>query len=199
MYYYLKGTVAQCEADLAVIDCHGVGYACHTTLTTLGQLSLGPQAKLYTHQHRKEDRMDHYGFYTPEEKACFLQLIAISGVGPRSALSILSVTTPDKLALAIMAGDAKVLTQAAGVGTKLAQRIILELKDKVAKQQLAGAPVSGSLPIGTNVTGLNHLRDAQTALMVLGYSASEALQAVNGLNPEDPVESLISQALSRLS
>jgi len=197
MYYYINGTCTHYTADLAVIDVGGIGYACHTTLSTLGHLTVGQPAQLYTYLHVKEDAMDLFGFHTPEEKAFFLRLIGISGVGPRSALSILSVATPDQLAMAIMSDNAKVLTQAAGVGIKLAQRIILELKDKIAKQQLDfPAQQFGASPATPD--GLRNLRDAQAALMVLGYTAAEAARAIDGLNSEEKVETLVSQALKRM-
>ena len=122
MFYYLNGTLALVDANLAVIDCGGVGYACHTTNYTLTKLQLGKPAKLFTYCGIKEDAFDIYGFSTREELNCFRQLISVSGVGPKAALAILSVVSPEQFTLAVMTQDVKTLTMAAGVGKKLAQR-----------------------------------------------------------------------------
>ena len=132
MFYYIDGIVTVMEANLAVLDCGGVGYACHTTGYTLSQLQIGKKHKLYTYCNIKEDAFEIFGFSTKEELNCFNLLIGVSGVGPKVALAILSATTPSQFTLAVMTGDEKTLTMAQGVGKKMAQRIILELKDKVA-------------------------------------------------------------------
>ena len=137
MFYYLKGIAAHVAPNLAVIDCGGVGYACRTTSYTLSALQVGQEAKLYTHLNVREDAMELYGFATENEKNCFQMLISVSGVGPKAALSILSANTPEGLATAIITGNEKALTVAPGVGKKIAQRVLLELKDKLAKGQLA--------------------------------------------------------------
>ena len=139
MFYYLNGTVAHKEPYLAVIDCGGVGYACRTTAYTLSALNIGDKAKLYTHVNVKEDAFDIYGFATTEELHLFQQLIGVSGVGPKAGLAILSANTPANLAMSIITGDEKALTSAPGIGKKIAQRVILELKDKLAKGQTAAA------------------------------------------------------------
>ena len=131
MFYYLKGTAAHLGPNLAVIDCGGVGYACRTTSYTLSALQAGQPAKLYTHLSVREDGVDLYGFASENERSCFQMLIAVSGVGPKAALSILSATTPEGLATAIITGNEKALMVAPGIGKKTAQRIILELKDKL--------------------------------------------------------------------
>ena len=139
MFYYLNGTVAHIEPYLAVIDCGGVGYACRTTSYTLSALKKGDKGKLFTHLNVREDAMELYGFATQEELTLFQQLISVSGVGPKAALSILSASTPANLALSIITGDEKALTCAQGVGKKIAQRVILELKDKLSKGQTISA------------------------------------------------------------
>ena len=139
MFYYLNGTVAHKEANLAVIDCGGVGYACRTTTNTLSLLNLGEKAKLYTYLNTKEDAFDLYGFSTAEELNLFRLLIGVSGVGPKAGLAILSSNTPANLAMSIITGDERALTCAPGVGKKIAQRVILELKDKLANGQVAAA------------------------------------------------------------
>ena len=149
MYYYVSGTVAHVEPYLAVIDCGGVGYACRTTSYTLSQIKKGDKAKLFTYLSVREDAMDLYGFFSQEERRLFQQLISVSGVGPKAALGILSSSSPADLAMRIITGDEKALTAAPGVGKKIAQRVILELKDKLAKGQSVSA--SGeSVPGGDN-------------------------------------------------
>lgn len=182
----MKGTVALMEPGLAVLDCGGVGYACKTTNYTLGGLQMGKPATLYTHLSVREDGVELYGFATKEEKRLFLQLISVSGVGPKAALSILSTTPPSQLALSIITEDVKTLMMAPGIGKKSAQRIVLELRDKLAKEQ-------GELPAasaGVTVSD-DHLRipedkvaEASAALAVLGYSQPEIQQAIRGLDLE---------------
>ena len=144
MFYYLDGTVAEILPYLAVIDCGGVGYACKTTNTTLAQLKKGQRGKLYTYLDVGENAFGLYGFATANELNSFKLLIGVSGVGPKAALAILSAATPESLAMAIVTGDEKSLTAAPGVGKKIAQRIILELKDKMARESAAtGLDFSG--------------------------------------------------------
>ena len=169
MFYYLNGMVAHKEPYLAVIDCGGVGYACRTTAYTLAALNVGEKAKLFTHVNVKEDAFDIYGFSTTEELHLFQLLIGVSGVGPKAGLAILSSNTPANLAMSIITGDERALTSAPGVGKKIAQRVILELKDKLAKGQVAAAGESygGS---GVTVIPENKASEAAAALAVLGYS-----------------------------
>lgn len=199
MFYYLSGTVAHIAPYLAVIDCGGVGYACRTTNVTLSALTIGKPGKLYTHLNVREDAMELYGFATEEELNCFEMLIGISGVGPKAALSILSATPPERLALAIITGDEKALTTAPGIGKKIAQRIILELKDKLAKGQLgnpAGEAYGGS---GVTVIPENKASEASAALAVLGYSQSEISLALKGVDLETmTLEQIIKQALRKM-
>ena len=164
MFYYLSGTLAHIEPYLAVIDCGGVGYACRTTSYTLSALKKGDKGKLFTHLNVREDAMELYGFATQEELNLFQQLISVSGVGPKAALSILSASTPANLALSIITGDEKALTCAQGIGKKIAQRVILELKDKLAKGQTING--AGETYGGTGVTVIpeNKLSEASAAL-----------------------------------
>lgn len=195
MFYYLNGTVAEIEANLAVIDCGGVGYACFTTNYTLSQLKKGEKAKLYTYLHVREDVFDLFGFATQSELNSFKMLIGVSGVGPKAALAILSASTPGNLALAIVTGDEKTLTAAPGIGKKIAQRIILELKDKLAKEQQSFAPDRGTapLPLGTDKTG-----EAAAALSVLGYTSQDIGTALRGIDMSLPLEEIIRQALKKM-
>ena len=194
MFYYLNGTVALLDANLAVIDCGGVGYACHTSNYTLARLQNGKPAKLFTYCNIKEDAFDIYGFSTREELDCFRRLIGVTGVGTKAALAILSAVSPDQLTLAVMTQDDKTITMAQGVGKKLAQRIILELKDKLGASQLElnTAQMAAS---GTPVRG-SKTAEATAALVGLGYSQTEAAAALKGLDVENlSIEDIIRQAL----
>ena len=199
MFYYLNGTVAHVEPYLAVIDCGGVGYACRTTSYTLSALKKGDKGKLFTHLNVREDAMELYGFATAEELRLFQQLISVSGVGPKAALSILSASTPANLALSIITGDEKALTCAQGIGKKIAQRVILELKDKLAKGQsisAAGESISGP---AVTVIPQNKLSEASAALAVLGYSQGEINTALKGIDIDaQPLEQIIRLALKNM-
>lgn len=199
MYYYVSGTVAHIEPYLAVIDCGGVGYACRTTSYTLSQIKKGDKAKLFTYLSVREDAMDLYGFFSQEELNLFQQLISVSGVGPKAALGILSSSSPANLAMSIITGDEKALTAAQGVGKKIAQRVILELKDKLAKGQTVSA--SGESVAGPAMTIIpqNKLSEASAALAVLGYSQAEINAALKGIDIDgQPLEQIIRLALKSM-
>ena len=192
MFYYLNGTITLLDANLAVVDCGGVGYACHTTNYTLSKLQVGKQAKLFTFCNIKEDAFDIYGFSTREELNCFEKLLGVGGVGPKAALAILSVVTPDQFTLAIMTQDDKTLTMAQGVGKKLAQRILLELKDKLAPSQLE---LSGVQMDASPVHG-SKSAEASAALASLGYSQQEIAIALKGVDVNAlSVEEIVRHAL----
>ena len=196
MFYYLDGTVAHMEAYLAVIDCGGVGYACKTTNTTLGALKKGERARLYTYLNVGEGVFELYGFATQSELNSFRQLLGVSGVGPKAALAILSSTTPEGLAMAIITEDTKSLTMAPGIGKKIAQRIILELKDKLAKEQQTGGFVPAAAAVSA---GGNKSIEAAQALAVLGYSQADISAAMKGLDIEAlPLEEIVRQSLKRM-
>jgi Holliday junction DNA helicase RuvA len=198
MFYYLSGQVALMEENLAVIDCGGVGYACRTTRNTLSRLHQGENARLFTYLSVREDAVDLYGFATREELNCFQQLIGVSGVGPKAAVAILSAVNPTGLAMAVVTGDEKALTAAQGIGKKTAQRIILELKDKMAKSQPmpSGESYGGK---GTTVIPQNKLSEATAALAVLGYSSAEIQTAFQGIAMEElTLEEIIRQALKKM-
>ena len=200
MFYYLDGTVAEILPGLAVIDCGGVGYACLTTNHTLSQLRKGERSKLYTYLNVGENVFDLYGFASSKELESFRMLLGVSGVGPKAALAILSACTPEALALAVVSGDEKALTAAPGVGKKIAQRIILELKDKLARESAAtGLDFSGG-SAGKAVAFTSKAGEAAAALAVLGYSAQEAAAALKGLDTDAlSLEELIRQALKRMA
>lgn len=199
MFYYLNGIVTYTGPYLAVIDCGGVGYACKTTNYTISALKQGEKAKLYTYLHVREEIFELYGFASENELNCFQMLIGVSGVGPKAALAILSSTTPEQLATAIITENEKVLTGAPGVGKKIAQRVILELKDKLAKGQL-GVPAGESYG-GTGVTVIpeNKTSEAAAALAVLGYGPAEINEALKGIPMEElSLEAVIKQALKKM-
>ena len=195
MFYYVDGTVSVLQQGLAVIDCGGVGYACHTSQNTIGKLKTGEKARLLTWLNVREGVFELYGFIDEEEKSCFLMLTSVNGVGPKAALSILSVAPPDRLALSIITGDEKMLMQAPGIGKKIAQRIVLELRDKMSKEQLETASAASPAVSG----GVNHTQEAVAALMVLGYTQAEALHAMEGLDAAGmEADEIIRQCLKKL-
>ena len=199
MFYYVEGTVALTEPSLAVIDCGGVGYACSTSRTTSAQLKPGQKTRLYTHFYCREDLVQMFGFLELEELNCFRMLLGVSGVGPKAALAILSEAPPSKLALSIITGDAKLLMQAPGIGKKIAQRIVLELRDKMGQGQGQAETGAATLPAQTP-GGVNHTQEEVAALMVLGYSQAEALQAMEGCPAETTeTEGIIRYCLKRLA
>lgn len=179
MFYHLAGTVSDIDINLAVVDCGGVGYAVNTTVNTLSKIKLNEKAKLYISEYIKEDSFELYGFATLSEKRCFDMLLTVSGIGPKAAQAILSAATPEGLAIAIMNGDEKAITVAQGVGKKIAQRVILELKDKVSKEMGSS---SVELPVIHSPADGDARNEAVAALMVLGYSTPEINSALKGMD-----------------
>ena len=201
MFYYVEGTVAVNQPGLAVIDCAGVGYAVNTSQTTGTSLSLGKSARLYTYLYLREGIMELYGFADQEELNCFKLLIGVSGVGPKAALAILSTAPTSQVALSIITGDAKLLTRAPGVGKKIAQRIILELKDKLTKERESGSfsdlPAAAEPAAGDAASAVS---EAVSALVVLGYSQAEAMNAMEGMElAEVSSEEIIRACLKKLA
>lgn len=195
MMYSLTGKLIDTDLTSAVVECGGVGYQCLVSLTTLQQLPpVGEQTMLYTVMNVRQDTVELIGFARLEEKECYRLLTGISGVGPRAGLSVLSALTPEKLSLCVASGDYKTITTAQGVGPKIAQRIVMELKDRI-----------GSLPTGDDAEAAQSAvaggpsADAVGALVALGYSQSEASLAVGRLDASLPVEELIRQALKSLA
>ncbi len=193
MLYYVSGPVTVLEPGLAVIDCGGVGYGCRVTAYTAAQLKLNTPTRLYITESVKEDAYDLYGFATREEQRCYELLTAVNGVGPKAALAILSSGGPQNFTLAVMTGDEKMLTAAQGVGKKIAQRIILELKDKIGGSHMeldfSGGPAAAPVQQNSNI-GL-----ATAALQELGYSPAEISVALKGADPNASTEDLIRHAL----
>lgn len=196
MYDYFKGTLAFLRTDAAVVECGGVGYRLAVSASTHAKLSplLGREATLFAYLAVREDAMELYGFSDETERALFIHLLSVSGVGPKAALSVLSTLPADRLAVCVAAGDAKAIASAPGVGLKTAQKIILELTDKLAKEFASGEP----LPDGVPSDGADDASDAVNALVVLGYSRAQALGALKGLDSALPLEIRIREALKKL-
>jgi len=199
MFHYLSGAVAELLPNLAVIDCGGVGFEVNTSAYTLSQLKTGEKAKLFTYVYIREDTFEIYGFSGLSEKRCFEMLLGVSGVGPKAALSILSSNTPEGLVMSIVTGNEKAIMAAPGVGKKIAQRVILELKDKLAKETESVSFGDASAFAAPVISGNTKLSDASAALAVLGYSAPEINAALKGLETDEmTTEQIIKAALKRM-
>ncbi len=198
MIYCLTGKILKKTLDTVVISCGGVGYAAQVPVTTAEALPApGQEGTLYTVLSVSENDVSLYGFATEDQRACFRMFTSVSGVGPKAGLSILSILTPEKVALAASSGDHKAFTAANGVGPKLAQRIALELKDKVGKGLAAGTGFTGAGAVAPPPASAPS--QAVAALVSLGYSASEAAAAVARVDDSLPVQDIIKIALRGLS
>lgn len=198
MFHYINGVVAELLPNLAVLDCGGVGFEVNTSAYTLSQLKQGEKAKLFTYVYIREDAFDIFGFSSQSEKRCFEMLIGVSGVGPKAAISILSVNTPENLVMAIISGNDKALTAAQGVGKKIAQRVILELKDKMAKdtEEISFKDVAFTAAVPADG---GKMSDAAAALTVLGYSSAEVSAALKKVDVENlALEEIIKAALKQM-
>ena len=193
MLYYVSGPVTILEPGLAVIDCGGVGYGCRITAYTASQLKLNQNARLYVTESIREDAFDIYGFISKEEQRCYELLTSVNGVGPKAAMAILSSGGPQNFTLAVMTGDEKMLTAAQGVGKKIAQRIILELKDKLGGSSMELDFSTG--PVSAPVQSGNNAALAHAALQELGYSPSEIATALKGVDPNATTEEMVRYAL----
>ena len=194
MIYYVSGPVTVLEPGLAVIDCAGVGYGCRVTAYTAAQLKLNQNARLYVSEAIREDAHDLFGFISREEQRCYELLTSVNGVGPKAAMAILSAGGPQNFTLAVMTGDEKMLTAAQGVGKKIAQRIILELKDKLGGSGME-LDFSGGPTMAAPVQQSNAASLAQAALQELGYSAAEVHSALKGVDPNASTEEMVRYAL----
>lgn len=201
MYSYIKGQLAEIEEDKIVVEAGGIGYNIYTTGQTFQYLPpVGEDIKVYTYLHLREDIMMLYGFLSKDELKVFKLLLGVNGIGPKGALAILSVMTTDDLRFAVLGDDAKAIAKAPGVGAKTAQRLILELKDKLKLEDAFEQKLSHvQAETTTNVNGVKN--EAVQALVALGYSSSEALKAMNGieLTPDMEVEDLLKAALKNMA
>lgn len=193
MYYYIKGELVLKQDNFAVVDNSGVGYKIYTSGLSLEGVSVGDDVTFYTYLYVREDIFDIYGFTKNDELTMFLHLLSVSGVGPKAALAILSTLTPNQLVLAVMTNDAKALTKANGVGSKMAQRVILELSGKLKNSEiLPDESIPETVTLDTSAV------EAVSALTVLGYSQAEAKKAVSKVDPTLSVEEIVRKALAQL-
>lgn len=198
MFYNLEGMISEIELNQVVIECNGIGFLVYASANTVSSLKLGSRQKLYITESIGENNFDLYGFYSKTEKKFFDMLISVSGVGPKAALSILSSSTPESLTAAIINNDEKFLCMAQGIGKKTAQRIILELKDKIAKLDLPS--VIGSISETASIPERKAVNDAVSALAVLGFSNSEIRQVLSSIDTTGMnTEQIIRQALRALN
>lgn len=196
MIAHLKGTVDRMTADSLVLDVNGVGYRVFTSTGTLSETGIGEIVRVYTHTYVREDILALYGFLSEGELRMFEQLLSVSGVGPKAALAVVSAVPPSAFGLAVLTEDADRLAKAQGVGKKTAQRIILELKDKIKKEQVAFGVTTGGVRISQEAIPVGVFEEAVSALMMLGYSAAEAQKSVSPAMEEGkPLETVIRDAL----
>lgn len=196
MYYYIRGILVHKDTDFVVVDAGGVGYKIHTSALTIENLGadMNNEVLMYTYLHVREDVQMLYGFKTREEHGMFLTLLSVNGVGPKAALAILSAAAPAQLAAAVITNDVKTITKAQGVGPKLAQRIILELRDKIKNEDLD----MGAYDTVDEAPVTDSMGEAVSALVALGYSHQDAKKAVSGVDGSLSVEEIIKKALSKL-
>jgi holliday junction DNA helicase RuvA len=199
MFAYIKGSLTYKHNEYVVVEANGVGYKISTALSTIETIgTVGSEVKVFTHLYVREDIMNLYGFITQEELGMFELLLTVSGIGPKAAISLISSVSSSKFALAVITDDIKTLTKAQGVGNKVAQRIILELKDKIKKEQLTSGSITKEDIYVANRDN-SRTSEAISALMVLGYTPLEASRAVSAVYSEDmDLESVIKSALRGL-
>ena len=197
MIYSVRGKLVHTTPSGAVVECAGVGYYCQTTVNTLKQIKIGAEVTLYTYLNVREDAMELFGFATVTELETFKTLISVSGVGPKAGLAILSVLSPEQVAMAIATDDVKTITLAPGIGKKIAQRIILELKDKLAKAAVSG-PDFSAVTGGAAAAASGNVPKALEALGVLGYSPAEVSLVLATFDSSLPVEQLIAMTLRQM-
>lgn len=201
MIYSLKGKLAVKELNFAVIECAGVGYGCRTTYTTVSKLGeIGSEVMLYTHLYVREDLVELFGFSSLQELSCFKLLISVSGIGPKAATAILSDVDPERFAFLVASGDSKFFTKTKGIGAKTAQRIVLELKDKISSESLGGS-ISKDAADFASVSGgaVSSITEALEALMVLGYSQGEVAPILGKLDPTMSTQDLIKETLKTIA
>ncbi len=198
MLYSVRGKLIHTTPGGAVVECSGVGFYCQTTLNTLKRIKIGEEVTLYTYLNVREDAMELFGFATKAELDTYKTLIGVSGVGPKVGLALLSELSPEQIALAVATDDVKTITRAQGVGKKLAQRVILELKDKLAKSAGKGDDSFAAVSQGAVNASAGNISKAIEALGVLGYSPSDVSPVLSAFDPSLPVEQLIAMTLKEM-
>lgn len=199
MFYSLTGEVVFKDAQTVALSCGGVAFKCFATRNTLARVNEGESITLYTHLNVREDALDLFGFYGKDELEAFKLLTSVSGVGPKAGLAILSELTPDEFALAVASGDSKAISRANGVGAKIAQRIIVELKDKISGVSFVSEENSVVSNAVKANNAMSNTKEAIEALVALGYSQSEASVAVSKLSPDLSTDDLIRNALKNMT
>ena len=202
MFYYLNGILTYRDINTCVIDCGGVGYKLTVSLITSEELadSMNKQVKLFTHLSVREDGIELFGFGSGEERLCYNQLTSVSGVGPKAAMSILSTMTPDTLALAVCTNDVKGISRAPGIGKKTAERIILELRDKVSGDVMAGNLSTGKADVSSFTAYSGAMAEATEALAVLGYDRNTITTVLKGIDQSGlDAGGIIKAALKKLA
>lgn len=193
MYSYIKGTLEEAAQDGITVECCGIGYKIYASASCIDGVPIGSAVKIYLHQTVREDDISLYGFADTQERAMFQRLLSVSGVGAKSALSMISGIGAHSIALAIVTGDVKTLTRAAGVGNKLAQRMILELRGSIDNDELISAPAAKK---AGGAASEDMAQEAITAVMALGFTRAEAVNAIGVAGAAGSVEELIRRALS---
>ncbi len=197
MIYSVNGEVTHLEQNIIVVECGGIGFECRSTASAVSRAGIGEKIKLYTYMNVREDAMELYGFVDESELNCFKMLICVSGVGCKVAVDILSSLSPQEFALAVVNEDAKTITRVKGIGNKMAQRIILELKDRLKKNNSFETSDIPRINLGSAAG--NAFSEALTALMMLGFPNAQAQKALDGLSAELTVQELVKEGLKRLS
>lgn len=197
MIYNVKGTLTYTDPNFAVVECGGVGFKCFVSMTTLRELpSIGNEVNLYTHMSVREDAMDLFGFYEVDELEAFKLLISVSGIGPKAAIAILSVLTPSKLSVAISSGDVRSIQAAQGVGKKTAERVVLELKDKMVG---LGTSAAADIQSVQSVASSADAQEAVEVLVSLGFNQSDAATVVGAMDKSMSVDDMVRKGLRQLS
>lgn len=198
MIYNVKGTLTYADPNFAVVECGGVGFKCFVSMTTLRQLpSVGKEVNLFTYMAVREDAIDLFGFFELGEMEAFKLLITVSGVGPKAAMAILSVLPPDRLSIAVSSGDVRSIQQANGVGKKTAERVVLELKDKMAG--IGGSTASAAVSSIQSVASSSNASEAVEVLVSLGFERSDAAMVIGAMDKSLSVDDMIREGLKKLS
>ena len=197
MIYNVKGTLTYTDPNFAVVECGGVGFKCFVSMTTLKELpSIGSEVNLFTYMSVREDALDLFGFFEVDELEAFKMLISVSGIGPKAAIAILSVLPPSKLSVAISSGDVRSIQMAQGVGKKTAERVVLELKDKMVG---IGSSSVADVRNVQSVASSNDAQEAVEVLVSLGFTQSDAATVIGAMDKSLSVDEMVRKGLRQLS